>query len=157
MDVLFQKNVCSFFGHSEIIKTDSLTRELTSIITSLIEKCEIKTFLFGGFGQFDELCWEIVTQLKKKYKDIDRVFCLTDVKHLNPMKRPQYLSSLDYEKFVYLEPKFEHWYSRIYYRNCEMIEQSTFIIFYVKNYNNSGAYKALKYAQKHKKDLYLCK
>ena len=48
---------------------------------------------------------------------------------------------------------YDYWFNRIYYRNCEMINQSDFILFYAQNQQNSGAYKAFKYAKKDKKDF----
>ena len=42
---------------------------------------------------------------------------------------------------------------RIYYRNCAMIDKSDIVIFYAEDRENSGDYKALKYA-KQKKKLY---
>ena len=100
---------------------------------------------------FDVLCHEVVTILKEKYPSISSVFCLTNERHLNPHKRPKFLNDEDYEEFIYLPLTFDYWYTRIYYRNCEMINRSDFILFYCTNRQGSGAYKALKYAQKCKK------
>ena len=47
-------------------------------------------------------------------------------------------------------PAFEGWYKSIYFRNCAMIDKSDFIIFYAEEREDSGAYKAYKYAKKKK-------
>ncbi|MGN0961047.1 MAG: hypothetical protein ACI4PF_02465 [Christensenellales bacterium] len=98
---------------------------------------------------FDELAWKIVTELKLKYQHIKRIFCLSDSKY--QIKRPIWLSSQDYEEFIYLDLEFDWWYKRIYYRNIEMINRSDIVIFYVNHTENSGAYKCLKYAFSKKK------
>ena len=50
--------------------------------------------------------------------------------------------------------KYTGFYSRIYFRNCEIIDHSDYCVFCVdENADNSGALKALKYAKKKKKTL----
>lgn len=144
-------NILSFFGHSEITINEKLVIDLTNLIRHLITQKNFGVFLFGGFGKFDELAWEIVTKLKKEYPHIKRIFVLTDEKHLKKYKRPKYLLDEDYEDFIYLPLQYNGWQKRIYYRNIEMINLSDLVIFYVNNTQNSGAYKALKYATLKKK------
>lgn len=142
---------CSFFGHSEISITDDLKDRLHAELVRLLRD-GYDTFYFGGFGDFDHLCWQTVTDLKNDYPQIYRVYCLSDPRHVRLSKRPKWLKDTDYEEFTYLNLGFDYWYSRIYYRNCEMINQSDFVIFYANNVENSGAYKAYKHALKTKKD-----
>ena len=79
---------CSVFGHREIIITDELVGKVRTTFDKLInDGCTY--FYFGGFGEFDNLCHKIVTQLKGKYSHIKRVFCLSDVRHLRTSKRPK--------------------------------------------------------------------
>lgn len=59
-----QQKTCSFFGHREIIVTKELKQKLIDIIENLITKENFVIFFFGGFGEFDNLCHEIVTKLK---------------------------------------------------------------------------------------------
>ena len=75
--------------------------------------------------------------MKEKYSAIKRVYCLHDERYLRERKRPQYLRAKAYEEFVYFPLSFDYWYQRIYYRNCEMIERSDYIIFYAKNRKDS--------------------
>ena len=145
--------VCSFFGHREIKVTEELIKELKLKIEDLIINEGVDIFYFGGFGMFDELCWKVVTELKLKHHYIKRIFCLSDPRHFRVNKRPSNLRNEDYEDFIYLDLDFDWWYQRIYYRNVEMINQSDFVIFYVKNTTNSGAYKAYQYAVKTKKNI----
>lgn len=143
-----QEKICSFFGHRLLGDIDSvvLFENLKKVIEELIVKKEFFTFYFGGFGEFDDLCHKVVTVLREKYPYIRRVYCLSDVQFLRRSKRPKYLRDEDYEEFIYLELSYDYWYTRLYYRNCEIINESSFIIFYTNKNENSGAYKAYKYA-----------
>lgn len=152
MNVSLKYKTCSVFGHSTIKITKDLKYKLISTFEDLIKQgCEV--FYFGGFGMFDELCHKIVGELRSKYTKIKRIFCLSDPRHLRINKRPKWLKSEDYEEFVYLDLEFDWWYSRIYYRNCAIIDRSDIVIFYVEERENSGAYKALKYANRKKKEI----
>ncbi len=141
-----QQKACSFFGHSEIEINDDLKNRLSTTIEKLIAD-GYGYFYFGGFGMFDDLCWQIVTKLKDKYPFIKRIYCLFDPRHLRKSKRPKWLKDEDYEEFVYLDLDFDWWYKRIYFRNCAIIDRSDCVIFYVNHTQNSGAYKAMKYAK----------
>lgn len=145
--------ICSFFGHRNIILTAELENRIEEVISELVLKENVDTFYFGGFGDFDEYCHKAVSRLREKHPNIKRIFCLSDERQLRKSKRPRYLKDTDYEEFVYLTIEFDYWYSRIYYRNCEMINQSDYIVFYIRDKENSGAYKSFQYAQKHKKQI----
>lgn len=154
MDNLNNK-ICSVFGHSKIEEdVDHLKSKLNEVFINLIEEKGVGIFFFGGFGDFDHLCWEVVTELIKKYPFVKRVYCLEDVRYLRPRKRPKYLKDEDYEDFIYLDLDYNYWYTRIYYRNCEMIKQSDYVVFYIRNTENSGAYKAYKFARREKKEIF---
>ena len=147
-----QYNTCSVFGHSKIEITKELENKLFATFEDLIKQgCEY--FYFGGFSMFDELCHKIISELKLTYSQIKRIFCLSDPRHKRISKRPKWLKDEDYEEFIYLDLDFDWWYQRIYYRNCAMIDKSDIIIFYVEERENSGAYKAFKYAKRKKKEL----
>ena len=142
--------VCSFFGHRQIEKTEELQLKIKVVVENLVIK-GCKTFYFGGFGEFDLTCYEIVSKLKQQYVDIKRVFCVTEEKHLNSQKRPKWLKDKDYDEYIYLHLQYDYWYTKIYYRNCEIVNNSDYVVFYAKEDENSGAYKILKYAKKIKK------
>lgn len=145
-----ESKICSCFGHSQIEITNELKQKIKYIYQDLIVNKNFDTFLFGGFGQFDELCYQIISELKNKYNHIKRVYCLENKKYLNlfKLKYSQY-----YEDFIYLNLDFDFWYKRIYFRNCEMVNKSDFILFYVNKQQNSGAFKIFKYAKLKKKPL----
>lgn len=142
---------CSVFGHSKIVITNSLKEKLYLTFENLIRQENVGYFYFGGFGEFDDLCWQIVTSLKEKYPNIKRIFCLSDVRYQKISKRPKWLNSVDYEEIIYLDLDFDYWYTRIYYRNVEMVNRSDIVVFYVNHSEQSGAYKILQYAIKKEK------
>lgn len=145
--------ICSVFGTNSVEITDHLKEKLHSTFIDLITKYNVRTFYFGGLSSFDDVCWQIVSGLKNQYNNIKRVFCLSNRNWLNPSKRPQWLNNNDYEEIVYFELSFNYWYTRIYYRNCEMINRSDYLVFYAPPNPKSGAYKALKYALSKKKSI----
>lgn len=150
---LVYKKSCSVFGHSKIEITKELENNLKSTFKMLITQENVKYFYFGGFGEFDDLCHSIITELKNEYSEIYRIFCLSDPRHQRLSKRPKWLKDEDYEEITYLDLNFDYWYTRIYYRNCEIIDRSDFVVFYVNHAEKSGAYKALQYAIKKKKQI----
>ncbi len=135
---------CSFFGHRDIDISTELYEKTKTFINQVFQN-GCKNFLFGGFGDFDKLCYDIVTELKlTKDKSIQRIFCVPQERYLR--KRATFFNRDKYDDVVYLMPRFEGWYKSIYYRNIAMIDQSNFVLFYAQYRENSGAYKAYKYA-----------
>lgn len=152
---LTNNGTCSIFGHSKIEISDTEIKKLKSFFIFLIKHKYINTFYFGGFGEFDDLCYKIVSEIKQIYPTIKRIFCCVNKNWLDPYKRPNWLKNEEYEDIIYLNLNFDWWYKRIYFRNCEIINQSDYIIFYVKNKSSkSGAYKALQYAIIKKKQIF---
>ena len=130
-----------------------ITKELyttteAEIIKSVDFGCRI--FYFGGYGDFDSLSYKIVTDIMNKnpHLNIKRVYCAAREPYLR--KKCRYFNPEDYDEVIYLEPSFDGWYKSIYFRNLAMIDKSHFVIFYAENRENSGAYKAYKYAEKKK-------
>ena len=142
--------ICSFFGHREV----EITQELYAITTAEILKSVdfgCRVFYFGGFGAFDDLCYQIVTKLQKELPSlsIKRVYCVTQERYLR--KNSPHFRRENYDEIIYLTPSFDGWYKSIYYRNCAMIDNSDYIIFFAEKRENSGAYKAYCYAQRQTK------
>ena len=68
-------HTCCFFGHRKIYETEILKKELHNTVEDLIARKNINTFLFGSNSEFNSLCLDIVTELKKilnycRYYDI---------------------------------------------------------------------------------------
>ena len=143
--IMKEKVICSFFGHRDIEITQELyTHTAHEILKAVDFGCRI--FYFGGFGDFDHLCYQIVTNIMSKQPalGLKRVYCVTQERYL--YKPSRYFSPADYDEVIYLMPSFDGWYKSIYFRNCAMIDQSDYVIFYAEARPNSGAYKAYQYA-----------
>ena len=142
--------VCTFFGHRDVEITEKIYATATAeILKSVDMGCRI--FYFGGYCTFDSLCYKIVTKIKeeKPHLEIRRVYCVAQESYLR--KKVRYFNREDYDELKYLTPSFDWWYKSIYFRNCAMIDESDFIIFYAEERQNSGAFKAYKYAKSKKK------
>ena len=147
--IMESKKICSFFGHRTIIANDDLYAATTTEILKAVD-FGCRTFYFGGFGEFDALCYQIVTKMKHEHPDlgIERIFCVPQERDLH--KKSRLYRRESYDDVVYLCPSFDGWYKSIYFRNCAMIDQSDVVIVYAEERKDSGAYKAYQYAKKKK-------
>ena len=137
-------NTCCVFGHRNMTFGEKDRELLYNLFEDMIVSKNIYIFLFGGFGDFDDFCHEIITELKKKYPHIKRVYVCEFYKYIEkPSKRPAWIKDEDYEAFEYYEMSYTGFYKRIYFRNCEIIDHSDFCVFCVdETIEYSGAKKA---------------
>ncbi len=145
------EKTCSCFGHSDVDITDDLIARTRIEIGKAIED-SVRIFLFGGRSDFDDLCYDLVTEKKNANPqlNIKRVFCFALDKQLR--KPPRWYVPKEYEALECPTKDFDYWYTAIYYRNLAMIDQSDLILFWVEERENSGAYKTYRYAvKKHKR------
>ncbi len=159
--------VC-FIGHKNIDKSQELISLLKETVVTLINK-GATTFLFGSMSAFDDLSWEVVTELKKEYLFIKRVYVRSTYQYINESYEEYLLKS--YEE-TYFPPKIENAGKYSYVeRNYEMINNSAYCVFYYnQNYipplkrsskdnmllpsrRNSGTKNAYEYAVKKKKEI----
>lgn len=147
-----ENKICSFFGHREIELTETLYATTAAEIWKAVN-LGCRVFYFGGYGEFDEVCYQIVTKIKEEnpFLSLQRVYCVAQERYLR--KKVRYFRREDYEEIIYLTPSFQGWYKSIYFRNCAMIDNSDYVIFYVEQRENSGAYKAYQYAKRKNKPL----
>ena len=150
------ENTCCFIGHREINVTDELKEKLRVVIECLIVDENIDTFLFGSKSQFDDLCYDIVTEIKKKYPHIKRIFVRAEYPYIDESYEAYLLESYEDSYF----PKSVLGAGKASYvkRNCEMIDNSRFcIVYYKEDYTpkgrKSGTKIALAYAEKKKKTI----
>ena len=145
------EKTCSCFGHSDVEITDELTARTRIEIDRAVAD-DVRIFLFGGRSDFDDLCYDLVTEKKNANPqlNIKRVFCFALDKQLR--KPPSWFVRKEYEALECPTKDFDYWYTAIYYRNLAMIDQSDLILFWVEERENSGAYKTYCYAvKKHKR------
>lgn len=120
--------VACFIGHRKISVEEAFLSYLKDCIRALIVDKNFDTFLFGNRSEFDDVCLEAVTQLKKDYPNIRRV-CV----------RATYpCISEDYKKYLltfydetYLPDALEKTGKASYVeRNQHMIDRSDLCVFY---------------------------
>ncbi len=147
-------NTCSFFGHRTINETDELKEQLYQMIQKLIVDENVDTFLFGSKSRFNDLCHELVTEIKEKYPYIKRVYVRAEYPHISETYKNYLLES--YEDTYYPERIIGSGKAVYVERNCEMINNSHFCIVYYNEQctpttRKSGTKIALEYAVRLKK------
>ncbi len=160
--------VCCFIGHRNVEKTPELKESLIDTIRRLITENGVNKFLFGSKSRFDDLCQEVVTELREEYPDIKRVY----VRMYYPELGEPYIGYIlrDFED-TYMPERIENaGVARYVERNQEMINASDFCVFYyneeykpplrkqsrsaLSTYQpKSGTKVAYEYAKQKKKDI----
>jgi len=140
---------CCVIGHREFSPSFEEKEKLESLFENLISNCLVETFYFGGHGEFDNFYYDNITEKKKKYPYITRVYVTEDYRDIrNVARRVRFYDF--FEEVEYFPLKNDYWMKRLYFRNIEMIDNSDFVIFYTNANKSSGSYKAYKHAEKKK-------
>ena len=150
------KNACCFLGHRKIDKPEEIQSQLTTIIEELIVDEKVDTFLFGSKSQFNSLCQETVSEIKKKHPHIKRIYVRAEYPYINESYKNYLLRH--YEETYYPEKILKAGKSTYIKRNYEMIDNSNYCIFYYDEHNlpnirKSGTKIALDYAKKRCKNI----
>ena len=126
---VYEKNkTCCFIGHRKIHKADRLIDELHTTIIDLIVNKGVCNFLFGSRSEFNDLCLEIVSELKIEYPHIKRIYVRAEYPYIDDDYKAYLLESYDdtyYPKHIEKSGK-----SAYVERNIEMINNSAYCIFY---------------------------
>lgn len=144
-----KENTCCFIGHRKVNETEELKQKLTEVIENLIVNENVDTFLFGSKSEFNDLCRCTVTELKKKYPNIKRIFVRAEYPYINDDYRDYLLQF--YEDTYYPQKVLNSGKASYVKRNIEMIDNSKFcVVYYDENYSHnnrkSGARIAYEYA-----------
>ncbi len=150
------KNTCCFFGHRKINETVELKLNLIEIIKRLIVDENVDTFLFGSKSRFNNLCHELVTEIKEKYPHIKRVYVRAEYPYISEHYKNYLLES--YEDTYYPERIQNSGRASYIERNYEMIDNSHYCVVYYDALNalttrKSGTKIALDYAVKKGKKI----
>lgn len=153
-----------FIGHKNIEINEETLSLLKETTISLINK-GVTTFLFGSKSEFDALSLNVVSIIKESYPFIKRVYVRSCYQFIDEPYEKYLLKSYD-ETYFPAKIKTAGKYSYVE-RNFEMIDKSTYCIFYYNtNYcppekvkqdtlqskmRNSGTKLAYEYAVKKKK------
>lgn len=161
------KNAVCFIGHREIKETEYLRQRLQDTTRNLIQN-GITNFLFGDNSQFNCLCYESVTEIKKEYPEIKRIYFRKNYENADEYTMKFIVSG--YEESICPKGIGRAGKAGYVERNRAMIDESEFCVFYydekylpekqktgngaIKEYNSkSGTGIAYKYAVKRKKKI----
>ena len=150
------ENTCCFFGNRTINETEELKCKLKRIVEKLITEEKVDTFLFGSKSRFNDLCLEIVTEIRKKYPHIKRIYVRAEYQFIDDDYKNYLLK--DYEDTYYPQKIIRSGRAAYVERNYEMINNSRFCVVhhYQKNVlaiRKSGTGIALDYALQHRKEI----
>ncbi len=127
-----EKNkTCCFFGHREV--THNIRPKLTSIIEKLITEDSVTEFYVGNQGQFDNMVYSVLKELKAKYPQIRYTVVLAYMpdEHIQEVYGEDTLFPDGMEN---VPKKFA-----ISKRNDWMIQQSCFAVCYVHKITGGAA------------------
>ncbi len=128
-----RKHTCCFFGHRKIDRSAELKDRIYKNTEKLIVDKGISTFLFGSKSRFDDLCYKVVSELKRKYPHIQRIYVRAEFPYIGDDYRDYLLES--YEDTYFPEKSVNA--GKAYYveRNQEMINHCKFcMVYYDENY-----------------------
>lgn len=146
----------SFIGHRKINTTEDIMNKLYTTIENLIVTEKVSNFLFGSKSQFNDVCLQAVTELKKKYPAVKRIYVRAEFPEINDDYKNYLLKSYDE---TYFPEKILSSGKAIYVeRNYEMIDNCKFCIFYFDKkqatLKKSGTKIAYDYAVKKNKVIF---
>ena len=142
-------------GRRKINKSQDLIDKLTKVFVELIENEGADTFLFGSQSQFDDLCYEIVTELRYKYTHIQRIWVRAEYRYCSEDYLRRVLTF--YEDTIY--PKRVYNAGRFAYiaRNEVLVDMCDVLLTYLdsiyKRNTASGTKMTFDYAQKMRKRI----
>ncbi len=64
---------CCFIGHRKVEEGESVAKRVKEVVERLILEEGIDVFCFGSKSQFNDICHEVVTELKNIYPHIIRI------------------------------------------------------------------------------------
>ncbi len=145
---------CCFIGHRNIKETEELYSEIIKTVAYLIKEQGVEYFCFGSASRFDDVCLKIVSEIKKTYPHIKRVYVRASEQYLSKERQKRILESYD---DTIMPSGIENGGKAVYVkRNQAMIDACEFCIFYYdENYKwpKSGTMLAYDYAVQKEKTI----
>ena len=144
--------VITFFGHSTIHNSDSLTYQLKKAIIDAIKTDDNVTFYCGGYGDFDDLCARVCRSIKETHPHCEIVLVTPYITESQQRKMKELLERGIYDSTLYPPLEKVPYRFAISRRNERMADQADLIIAYVER-TYGGANKSLEYARRKKKRI----
>ncbi len=119
---------CCFLGHRKINFSERFCDFLKEEIENLILKENISHFLFGSKSEFNDLCYNIVSDLKNKYPHIERIYVRAEYPFIDDTYEKYLLSK--YESSFYPSCVLNSGKACYIKRNYYMIDSSDICVLY---------------------------
>lgn len=121
--------ICSLIGVNSVKVIQLVKREIEKAILKMIQEDDFTTFYFSGCSEFEKVCYEILTELKSKYINIERVFC----RCAQQKELPSCLSEFD--RVVELKTPKTTFEKEFFFHACEMLLKSDYMLCYMEETN----------------------
>ena len=145
----------SFFGHRDFNKHFEYEEKIKQLILNLLSENEYVEFLVGKNGEFDIFVSSVIRHIKNEHgrDNCSLILVLPYVTAEYRDNEENYNNYYD-EIEVCPESQTAHFKSAITIRNKSIINRSDLVVCCVER-TDGGAYTAMRYAQKNKKDIML--
>ncbi len=135
-------STCTFFGHRDC--PTSIKPKLYETLIDLIENKDVNNFYIGNNGNFDNIVYNLLCELKKRYTYINYNVVLA---YLPNNKSDNFENTIYPERIETIPKRFA-----IDYRNRFMLNKADFVITYV-THSWGGASKFVDLAVKKQKQV----
>lgn len=88
------RHTCCFIGHRRINTATFSKTKLEDVLLLLIEE-GITDFIFGDHSQFDEICYETITNIKRKFPEIKRIKFRKDYPEISESVKKYFLEGYE--------------------------------------------------------------
>lgn len=120
--------VVTFIGHRKIAANNSFYRNLIDLILRLVDYNNADTFLFGSKSQFNDLCLQAATEVKKIRPNVKLIYVRAEYPHISEDYKVYLLNFYD---DTYFPDKILNAGRAAYIeRNYHMIDRANICIFY---------------------------
>lgn len=135
----------AFIGHRHVKDKEKAAEALNRVLFDLIENENADTFLFGSKSEFNDLCYEAVTRIRKKYTHLKRIYVRAEYEFIDDDYEKYLLS--DYEETFYPREVVGAGVKAYVVRNRVMVDGSDCIVFYCsEGYSPAGRKSGTKAA-----------
>ena len=145
--------IITFIGHSEISNRDLVKNKVTEALREQIDTDTRVVFYCGGYGDFDNICAEACSAIKKEKP-------LCEIIYVTPYIGPSYQQKLKaieetrlYDAILYPPLETVPFRYAILKRNEWMVDEADLVIAYVIR-ERGGAYKSMRYAIRKNKHIF---
>ena len=119
---------------------------LEELFEDLITNHRVDTFYFAGGINFNNFCYNVLTQIIEKYTNVRRIFVIDNYNDLSRKWMVDEFLRFYYD-VAYLPNKYNYKCKRSYYKYYAMIDNSDFVILYANINPKNDSYKTYKYAK----------